>query len=342
MFTLLLSVLRALLTAVFSRASLVVENVALRQQLAVLNRRSPRPRPRRRDRAFWVVLRRLWSGWRDVLVIVQPASVIRWHRQGFRLFWRWKSRCGRPGRPGTAVGVRALIKEMAGTNPLWGAPRIHGELLKLGIDISERTVGRLMPKVRKPPSQTWRAFLENHVKDLASMDFFFVPTVTFQVLYVLVILRHDRRSIVHVNVTRHPTAEWTAQQVVDAFPWDEAPRYLLRDRDGVYGRAFSERVRGLGIEEVKTAPRSPWQNPYVERLNGTFRRELTDHVVVLGERHLLRLLSEYVTYYHEARCHLSLGKDSPHGREVQGAERGEVVAFPMVGGLHHRYERRAA
>ncbi|MEM7248532.1 MAG: integrase core domain-containing protein [Acidobacteriota bacterium] len=174
------------------------------------------------------------------------------------------------------------------------------------------------------------------------MDFLVVPTVTFRLLHVLVLLRHDRRSIMHVNVTQYPTAEWTAQQVVDAFPWDEVPRYLLRDRDGVYGRAFSKRVRGLGIEEVKTAPRSPWQNPYVERFNGTLRRELLDHVIVLGERHLRRLIGEYLSYYHEARCHLSLDKDSPHGREVQTPERGEVVAFPMVGGLHHRYERRAA
>jgi len=231
---------------------------------------------------------------------------------------------------------------MAKANPTWGTPRIHGELLMLGVDISERTVGRWMPKKRKPPSQTWRTFLENHVKDIASMDFFVVPTATFRVLYVLVILRNDRRRIVHVNVTGHPTAEWTAQQVVEAFPWDEAPRFLMRDRDGIYGAVFSSRVKGLEIEEVKSAPRSPWQNAYVERVIGSIRRELTDRVIVLGGKHLLRLMHDYVDYYNESRTHLSLGKDSPSGREVQGPELGEVVAFPQVGGLHHRYERRAA
>jgi len=192
--------------------------------------------------------------------------------------------------------VRALIKEMAEANTGWGAPRIHGELLKLGFDVCQRTVGRLMPRRRKPPSQTWRTFLDNHVKDIASMDFFVVPTVTFQLLYVLVVLRHDRRRIVHVNVTRHPTAEWTAQQVVEAFPWDEAPRFLMRDRDGIYGAAFTRRVAGLGIEEVKSAPRSPWQNPFVERVIGSLRRELINHVVVLDERHLKRLMNEYLDY----------------------------------------------
>ena len=342
MLSLLLAAVRALLAAAISRSSLVAENVALRQQLAVLRRGAPRPRLRRRDRAFWVIVRRLWPGWRGSLVLVRPETVIRWHRRGFRLFWTWKSRRGRRGRPGTAAGVRALISQMAGANPLWGAPRIHGELLKLGIEISESTVGRSMPKQRKPPSQTWRTFLDNHVADLASMDFLVVPTATFSLLYVLVILRHERRSIVHVNVTEHPTAEWTAQQVVEAFPWDEAPRFLMRDRDGIYGPVFSKRVRGLGIEEVKSAPRSPWQNPFVERVIGTLRRELIDHVIVFGERHLLRLLKEYVAYYGTSRTHLSLEKDAPSGREVQGPERGDVVVFPRVGGLHHRYERRAA
>jgi len=231
---------------------------------------------------------------------------------------------------------------MAASNPLWGAPRIHGELLKLGIDVSQRTVGRLMPKHRKPPSQTWRTFLENHASDLAALDFFTIPTVTFRVLFVLVVLRHDRRRVVHVNVTEHPTAAWTAQQVVEAFPWDSAPRYLLRDRDAIYGAPFRRRVTGLGIEEVLIAPRSPWQNSYVERMIGTLRRELLDHVVVIDENHLRRLLARYVDYYHPWRCHLSLEKDTPDGRPAQPAERGVVVEFPEVGGLHHHYERRAA
>ena len=342
MLTLLLSGLRGLVVAFFAAPALAAENLALRQQLAALSRQASRPRLRRTDRLFWVGLRRLWSGWRDALVLVRPETVIGWHRQGFRIFWTWKSRRGGGGRPRTDPGVRSLITAMAKANPTWGTPRIHGELLILGVDISERTVGRWMPKKSKPPSQTWRTFLENHVKDIASMDFFVVPTATFRVLYVLVILRNDRRRIVHVNVREHPTAEWTAQQVVEAFPWDEAPRFLLRDRDGIYGGAFISRVKGLGIQEVKSAPRSPWQNPNVERVIGSIRRELTDRVIVLGRRHLLRLLNEYVGYYNESRTHLSLGKDSPSGREVQGPELGEVVAFPQVGGLHHRYERCAA
>jgi hypothetical protein len=339
MFTLVLVTLRAL---VVSRASLVAENLALRQQLAVLHRRCPHARLRTRDRAFWVLMRRAWAGWRAALVLVEPATVVRWHREGFRLYWRWKSQARACGRPRTDAERRSLVRQMAQANPLWGAPRIHGELLKLGIEISQRTVGRLMGRKRGPPSQTWRSFLDNHVKDLASLDFFVVPTASFRLLYVLVVLRHDRRRIVHVNVTSHPTAEWTAQQVVEAFPWDEAPRYLIRDRDGIYGDAFTRRVRGLGIKEVKMAPRSPWQSPYAERVIGTLRRELTNQVIVLDELHLLRLLKRYVEYHNASRTHLSLEKDAPLGREVQGPELGDVVAIPQVGGLHHRYERRAA
>jgi len=231
---------------------------------------------------------------------------------------------------------------MAVANPLWGAPRIHGELLKLGIEISQRTVGRLMPTRGKPPSPTWRSFLDNHVSDLASVDFFTIPTVTFRVLFVLVVLRHDRRRIVHFNVTEHPTAEWTAQQMVEAFPWNTAPRYLLRDRDAAYGAAFRSRVKALGIGEKLIAPRSPWQNPYVERVIGTLRRELFDHIVVLDEKHLRRVLVRYLEYYHRWRCHNSLEQDSPDRRSVQSVELGQVVEFPEAGGLHHHYERRAA
>ena len=291
---------------------------------------------------FWTILRRAWSGWQEALVIVQPETVVRWHREGFRFYWRWKSRARALGRPGTDSEARGLIRDMAAANPSWGAPRIHGELLNLGIEVSQRTVGRPMSRPRRPPCQTWRTFLDNHAKELASLDFFTVPTAGFRVLYVLVVLRHERRRIVHVNVTAHPTAEWTAQQVVEAFPWDEAPRYLMRDRDGIYGNAFTKRVTGRGIEEVKSAPRAPWQNPFVERVIGTLRKELTDNVIVLDERHLSRLIREYVAYYNGARTHLSLEKDAPLGRAVQGPELGKVVAIPQLGGLHHRYERRAA
>ena len=231
---------------------------------------------------------------------------------------------------------------MATANPLWGAPRIHGELLKLGLAVAERTVSRWIPKRRSPPSQTWRTFLTNHVRDLVAIDFFTVPTAQLRVLFVLVVLAHHRRRVVHFNVTEHPTAAWTAQQIVDAFPDDSAPSYLLRDRDSVYGHVFRQRVKGMGIGEVLTAPHSPWQNPFAERLIGSLRRECLNHVLVLGEQHLRRILTCYVAYYHGARTHLSLDKDAPHRRPIEPPERGRVIQIPEVGGLHHRYVRQAA
>jgi transposase InsO family protein len=231
---------------------------------------------------------------------------------------------------------------MSRANPTWGAPRIHGELLKLGMNIGETSVSKYMVRHRKPPSQTWRTFLENHVKNLVSVDFFTVPTVRFQVLYVFLVLAHDRRRILHFGVTAHPTAEWTAQQLREAFPWDTAPRYLLRDRDRIFGDAFSKQVQDMAIEEVLSAPRSPWQRAYVERVIGTIRRECLDHVIVFNEASLYRHLKSFVTYYQESRTHLSLGKDSPEPRAVEPPELGRIVAIPQVGGLHHRYERRAA
>jgi putative transposase len=227
-------------------------------------------------------------------------------------------------------------------NPLWGAPRIHGELGKLGVEVSERTISRLVRRPRRPPSQTWRTFLTNHVSALSSIDFFTVPTVTGRVLFVFVVLLHHRRRIVHFNVTEHPTAAWTAQQIVDAFPDDTAPRWLLRDRDAIYGEAFRQRVAGMGIGEILSAPSSPWQNPYAERLIGSIRRDCLNHVVVFGEQHLRRVLTGYCAYYHGSRTHLSLAKDAPTPRRVQGVTEGDVIAFREVGGLHHRYERRAA
>ena len=231
---------------------------------------------------------------------------------------------------------------MSKANPLWGAPRIHGELQKLGVEISQAAVSKYVVRHRAPPSQTWRTFLDNHLGNLVSVDFFVVPTVMFKVLFVFVVLVHERRRVVHINVTDAPTAQWTAQQLVEAFPWETAPRYLLRDRDAVYGVVFSSRAQTMGIHEVKTAPRSPWQNPYVERLIGTLRRECLDHVVVLNETHLRRLLSEYLIYYHGARTHLSLEKDAPEPRPVERLDEGRIVETPMVGGLHHRYTRQAA
>jgi transposase InsO family protein len=329
-------------SALKSRRDLAVENLALRQQLAILERERRRPRLTDGDRIFWVWLSKLWTDWADALLIVKPETVIRWHRKGFKWYWTQKSKRRGPGRPKIDPDVRALVRWLWKANPTWGAPRIHGELLKLGIEVSQRIVGRLMPKRLKPPSQTWRTFLDKHVKDLVSIDFFVVPTATFRVLFVLLILAHERRRVVHFNVTDHPHAEWTALQVVQAFPWDTAPRYMIRDRDGVFGARFRGRVEQLGIEEVITAPRSPWQDPFCERMIGSVRRECLDHVIVLGETHLRRILKSYFDYYHCSRTHLSLDKDAPDPREVQSPELGEVIEFPQVGGLHHRYERRAA
>jgi putative transposase len=221
--------------------------------------------------------------WRGALHLVRPETAIRWHRHGFSDFWTWTSHRGRVGRPRVGAELEDLVRTMALANPLWGAPRIHGELLKLGLDISQRSVARLMPRRPKPPSQTWRTFLENHVADLVSVDFFVVPTATFRVLYVFVVLLHHRRQVVRFNVTDSPTSAWTAQQIVEAFPDDSAPRYRLHDRDRIYGGEFRRRVKGMHIDEVLTAPRSPWQNPFAERLIGTIRRELLDHVIVLNE-----------------------------------------------------------
>jgi transposase InsO family protein len=323
-----------------SRASLVAENLALRQQLAVLERSVKRPRLRRTDRIFWAWLSRLWSGWESVLVIVKPETVVRWHRQGFRLYWRWKSRNGN-GRPKVDLEIRELIRRMSRENPTWGAPRIRSELRLLGHDVAKSTVAKYMTKHRRPPSQGWRTFLTNHASEIAAIDFFVVPTVTFRLLFGFVILRHQRREVVHFNVTEHPSAAWTAQQVIEAFPFDEAPKYLLRDRDGIYGAEFVARVHGMGVEEVLTAPHAPWQNPYVERLIGSIRRECLNHVIVLNEAHLRRLLREYLRYYHADRPHTSLDSNPPRERQVEPRSIGGVVGLPRVGGLHHRYTRAA-
>jgi transposase InsO family protein len=323
-----------------SRATIVAENLALRHQLGVVQRSVRRPRLRRRDRILWVLLSRLWPDWRDSLAIVKPATVIRWHRDGFKPYRRWKSR-GKPGRPKIDAEIRSLIRRICRDNATWGAPRIHSELKWLGYEVDESTVAKYMIRQRKPPSQNWRTFLENQVRDIVAIDFFVVPTVRFQLLYCLVVLRHERRRVVHFNVTAHPTARWTAQQIVAAFPFDEAPRFVIRDRDGLYGHDFCERVRHMGIEEVITAPRSPWQNPFAERVIGSIRRECLDHVVVFSEAHLRRILTSYFAYYHKSRTHLSLGRNAPVPRDMEPPGRGKVIAIPQVGGLHHRYTRAA-
>lgn len=322
-------------------AYLTAENLALRQQLIVLNRNQRRPNFKERDRLFWVVLSRIWSGWRDVVYIVQPDTVVRWHKRAFKFYWRRKSERGKRGRPSLDPEIRAIVLKMARANPLWGAPTIHGELLKLGIDISERTVSKLIRRrTRKPPSQTWRTFIKNHMTEMVAVDFLVVPTIRFQLLFVFVVLSHARRRVVHFNATENPTAEWTTQQVIEAFPWDTAPRNLLRDRDSIYGDRFRRRVQSMGIEEVVTAYHSPWQNPYVERLHGSIRRECTDHVIAFSENHLCRILCSYFAYYHEDRKHLGLGKETPMGRPSlsRASPTSRLVELPRVGGLHNRYE----
>lgn len=323
-----------------SRSRLVAENLALRQQLIVLQRTSKRPKLRGRDRIFWVWLSRLWRGWASALLLVQPETVVRWHRQGFGLYWRWKSRAG-PGRPRIDAELRQLIRRMAAENPTWGAPRILSELRLLGYATAESTVARYMVRPRKPPSPTWRSFLANHAGKTAAIDFFTVPTIRFRVLYCFVVLGHDRRQLVHVSVTAHPTAQWAARQIRQAFPYAAAPKYLLRDRDGIYGRAFRLSLKRMGIEEVVTAARSPWQNPYAERVIGSIRRECLDHVIALSENHLRRILAEYVDYYNTARPHLSLERNAPVPRPVEPPETGRVVTASYLGGLHHRYTRAA-
>lgn len=340
------SVFLALLTYVVSHfrshASLRLENMALRHQLAVYQHTVKRPKLRPSDRLFWSWLARLWPGWQQALEFVQPRTVITWQRKRFRDYWRQLGQSGTSGRPAISKEVRHLIRDVWRSNPTWGAPRIVGELRKLSIDVAKSTVEKYRPRVRKPPSPTWKAFLTNHVKDIVACDFFTVPTATFRVLFVFILLAHERRRIVYVNITEHPTAQWTAQQIVEACPWETAPRYLLRDRDAIYSMAFQRRIQNMGIEEVKIAPRTPWQNPYCERLIGSIRREVLDQVIVLNDRHLKRLLTAYIAYYHRFRTHLSLEMDCPHPRAVESPECGQVRALPEVGGLHHHYERQAA
>ncbi|MEN8174229.1 MAG: integrase core domain-containing protein [Pseudomonadota bacterium] len=335
-------ILMLVATSVRSRLSLQTENAALRHQLSVYRKSGQRPRIRPADRLLWSVMSRMWSGWRAILFFVQPRTVVAWQKKRFREYGRTLSRSSGPGRPSTSPELRELIGRMWKANPTWGSPRIVAELGKLGIEVAKSTVEKYRPRRDRPPSPTWRTFLDQHLLDLVSIDFFIVPTVTRRVLFVFLILAHDRRRIVYFNVTAHPTAQWTAQQLVEAFPFDNAPRYLIRDRDSIYGQRVIRRIKSLGIEEVVTTPASPWQNAYVERLIGTLRRELLDHVIVLNERHLKRLLSSYLDYYHLWRTHQTLGQDAPDGRPVRAAEPDNVVEFPAVQGLHHVYVPKAA
>ena len=320
-----------------SRASLLAEILVLRHQLNIQRRRLPKRQTfSATDRLIFAVLYRLAPTIINALTIVKPETVIKWHRAGFKLYWRWKSR-RRGGRPVVPLEVRRLIREMSIANPLWGAPRIHGELLKLGIDIGQTSVAKYMVRRRGPPTQGWKAFFHNHADGIAAMDLFVVPTISFRLLYGLVIMGHGRRHILWFGVAAHPIAEWIANQITEACGWEQVPRYLVRDRDGAYGEILIRRLRSMGIRDRPTSPRSPWQNGYCERLIGSIRRDCLDHVVVFGERHLRHLLRSYANYYNQSRTHLSLNKDTPASRAIQTV--GRILPLPILGGLHHQYVR---
>jgi putative transposase len=324
-----------------SRRQLVLENLAMRHQLLVLKRSAPKPRLSRLDRLFWVGLRAIWSRWHTVWVIVRPETVIGWHGAGFRLYWRWKSR-RREGRPPIDPELIQLIRRMWPANPTWGSPRIRDELAKWGLLASDSTIRKYRPARPHSSSQTQKTFLRNHTKQITAIDFLTFPTATFRVMYVFVVLAQARRKVVHVAITKSPSAFWTGQQFVSAFPLETAPRFLLHDRDGIYGPEFVRRVAGLGMEEKLIAPRSPWQNPYVERLVGSLRRECLDHVLIFNDRKLERVLRDFVEYYHVHRTHRALKHDCPVRRVIEAPEQGRLAELAQVGGLHHRYTRQAA
>jgi putative transposase len=343
MFNLLFLLFGALAGVFRSRGHLVLENLALRQQLTVLKRRRPRPILGLFDKLFWVVARRIWSGWKQNLIIVTPETVVRWHRAGFRLYWKMISKVRtQAGRKQTPKEVRELIFRMVAENQTWGAPRIHGELLMLGLDLSERTISRWMKRApRNPePAKRWMVFLRNHREAIAAMDFFTVPTMSFGVLYCFFVISHDRRRILHINVTRHPTSLWIIQHLREAFPFESAARFLIFDRDSKYGFEVPTAVRSLRMIPMRTSFESPWQNGVAERWVGSCRHDLLDHIIALNERHLRRLVSEYVRYYHDDRTHLGLRKGTPD-RRILSAASGRILSHDRLGGLHHRYDRAA-
>jgi putative transposase len=326
-----------------SRRNLLLENLALRQQLAAFKRKHSRPKLDLFDKLFWIAIRRFWSRWKQALIVVTPETVVRWHQAGFHLYWKLISKVrNRVGRKPMAKEIRELIFRIVAENSTWGAPRIHGELLMLGFEISERTISRWMKRApRDPqPAKRWLAFLQNHREAIAAMDFFTVPTISFGMLYCFFVIAHDRRRILHFNVTKHPTSSWIVQQLREAFPFDSAFRYLIFDRDAKYGLQMTAFVKSLGISPIQTSFESPWQNGVAERWVGSCRSDLLDHIIALNERHLKRLLSEYVHYHHEDRTHLGLGKETP-GHRIRSITSGRLISQNRLGGLHHRYDRAA-
>jgi transposase InsO family protein len=334
---LLCFVLAVLASPFKSKLRLEAENAVLRHQLNVLRRRlHARVRLTNNDRWLFILMYRWFPSILQALTIIRPETLVRWHRAGFRRYWRWKSH-PRGGRPRIEAELRGVIRRMSMENPLWGAPRVHGELLKLGFAVAQSSVAKYMVKRRGPPGQGWRTFLHNHVPEIAAMDLFVVPTIGFDLLYAFVIVRLNRRDLVWINVTTNPTAEWVARQLTEAFPWNEAPRYMIRDRDRIYGTVVTRRLRAMGIRDKPTAPASPWQNGFAERLIGSIRRECLDHIIVLGEEHLRRILRSYADYYNGVRTHRSLNKDAPVSRPVQRT--GVISSRVILGGIHHHYVR---
>jgi putative transposase len=323
-----------------SRTDTALEVLALRQQVAVLKRKRPRPKLNSLDRLFWTALRQCWPSWTDVLVLVKPATVIDWHRTGFRLYWRWRSQ-PRGGRPKITEEIRVLIRRLAQENHSWGAPKVHGELQKLGFAVSERSVARYLRGMRRrgDPAKRWLTFLQNHREVIAAFDFFTVPTVTFQLLYCFFVIEHGRRRILHFNVTYHPTAEWIVQQLREAFPEAGPYRYAIFDRDSTFNDEVVTFLNAAGLKPKRTGLEAPWQNGIAERWVGSCRREILDHVIALNEQHLRRLIRDYVNYHHEDRIHDSLGKDTPRRRPVEPkpSVKATVISLPRLGGLHHRY-----
>src|SRR6476661_713308 len=337
MIALLYFILAVVVSPFKSKSRLEAENAALRYQLIVLRRKvTGRIRLTNGDRLVFIQLYRWFPSILKVITVIRPETLVRWHRAGFVRYWHWKSRSF-GGRPQIEADLRVLIRRMSIENPLWGAPRIHGELLKLGFEVAQSSVAKYMVKRAGPPSQGWGTFLRNHAPNIAAMDLFVVPTIGFDLLYAFLIIRLDRRDLVWINVTANPTAEWIARQLTEAFPWDEAPRYLIRDRDQIYSTLVTGRLRSMGIRDKPIAPASPWQNSFAERLIGSIRRECLDHFVVLGEAHLRRILQTYACYYNKIRTHRSLDKDAPVSRPVQRA--GTISSHALLGGLHHHYVR---
>jgi transposase InsO family protein len=329
--------IRALCDCFKPRRRLEAEILVLRHQLNVLQR-APRRLLHLRwvDRALFIWLYRRCPRILGAITIVRPETVVRWHRMGFAAYWRWKSR-PLGGRPRIGKEVRDLIRRMSFENPLWGAPKIHGELLKLGIEVAQSTVSIYMVPRQDRPLQTWKTFLRNHIEGVASIDLFVVPTIAFEQLFAFLILGHSRRRLLWIAVTRNPTAEWLARQITEAFPWKSAPKYLIRDNDRAFGKVFKARVRAMGIRDRPASFRSPWQNCFAERLIGSIRRECTDHLIVFNAEHLRRILAKYTSYYNTGRVHISLEKDAPCGRQIERF--GDIVAYAILGGLHHRYAR---